>query len=543
MTYIHPLQQFSQRVAEMPDKVWLNQPYDRHWKALTWKEADHIARTIAAGLIDQGFMQGDKIAILAKNSAEWLLADIAIAMAGMVSVPIYATAGEDTIQYVLEHSESRAVFVGKLDNDTAFKRVNTSLTTIGFPYPDISALHQWESWLETYQPLQEIATPSLEDIYTIVYTSGSTGKPKGVLLSASNLAAGANAMSAAYDGSKTNRMISYLPLAHITERSLVFMAALYQDVELFFNESLETFLDDLKYAKPTAFLTVPRLWAKFQAQILTKIPDKKLQLILALPIVGKIFAKKIRAQLGFSSCILFGSGTAPISPSLLHWWGRLGIDIQEGWGMTEVSGMGAGNTPFSKARLGTIGEPLSAIAFKLAENGELLVKGDAVFKSYYKNTEATQASFEDGWFKTGDKACQSANGAWSITGRVKEQFKTAKGKYVAPVPLEALVDSNTYIEQSCVLGSGMSQPLALVVISHGQNTTKETVKASLMETLNTVNSSVESHERLDHIIVVKSAWTIDNGLLTPTLKLKRDAIEKHYLPFIDQTLTDKIIWQ
>ncbi|BFM15175.1 AMP-binding protein [Maricurvus nonylphenolicus] len=542
MTYVHPIQQFLKRVEATPHKSYLHQPKSGQWKTYSWSEVDTQARTIATALQAQGFEKGDRIAILAKNSMEWIVADLAIAMAGLISVPIYSTAGEDTIAYVLAHSGSKAIFVGKLDGYEALNAANPGLPTIGFPYPGVEADIQWLDWLQQYSPQQDIVISALQDTYTIVYTSGSTGNPKGVVLTAENLVAGATAVADLYP-SDDDSMLSYLPMAHITERCLVNMCSLFSQVEIFFNESLDTFLADLQHAKPTIFLTVPRLWAKFQAQILAKMPDKRLQRILSIPLIGRWFAGKIRKQLGFGSCLSFGSGTAPISPSLLHWWGRLGVDIAEGWGMTEISGAGASNSPFETSRLGTIGVPLSSFEFKLADNGELLVRGDSVFKEYYKNPEATADAFEDGWFKTGDKAKLDANGSWSITGRVKEQFKTAKGKYVAPVPIESLLEADIFIEQSCVVGSGMSQPVGLVVISEQQGATKDDVEKSLVTTLNSVNKQLESHERLDHIVVAKQPWSIENGLLTPTLKLKRSDIEQQFTSMLEQGFSDQVIWQ
>ncbi|CAA0092948.1 Long-chain-fatty-acid--CoA ligase FadD15 [Zhongshania aliphaticivorans] len=290
-------------------------------------------------------------------------------------------------------------------------------------------------------------------------------------------------------------------------------------------------------------MSVPRLWAKFQAQILAKVPDHRLQVILSIPVLGKLFAKRIRQQLGFSCCGSFGSGTAPISPSLLTWWQRLGVNIGEGWGMTELSGAATGNSPFQAAHLGTIGTPFDELELKLSAEGELMVRGEPVFKEYYNNPEATESSFEGDWFKTGDKAIKNADGSWRITGRVKEQFKTAKGKYVAPVPLESLVEANIYIEQSCVVGSGMPQPVALVVLNaqHGQS--KAAVEKTLLATLDSVNAAVESHERLDRLIVVKSPWTIENGLLTPTMKLKRNEIEAATKILVEQSVSGKLIWE
>nr|WHW29754.1 putative long-chain-fatty-acid--CoA ligase [uncultured bacterium] len=532
MDYIGPLQQFKQRALQNPEMPYLHQPTDGNWRVYSWAETDEMARCVAAGLQSLGLEAGDRVAILAKNSAEWLIVDIGIAMAGMISVPIYSTAGTDTISYVLEHSESKALFVGKLDSTTALGAVNTNIKTIGFPYAGIKADLSWDDWLASQTPIEVTADPALDDIYTIVYTSGSTGKPKGVALSSRNLAAASND-AVAWLPEGENRIISYLPLAHITERSVVSMNSLYANLQIFYNDSLETFVDDLRHTNPTAFLSVPRLWAKFQSKVLDQIPDKKLQRLLSIPIVGKRVAKKIRHQLGFGDCEFFGSGSAPISPELLRWYNRLGINIAEGWGMSETSGASCTNQPFEASKLGTIGAPCKSVELKVSAGGELLIRGPSVFKQYYKNDEATNESFEGDWFKTGDKAVQRKDGAWLIVGRVKEQFKTAKGKYVAPVPIESLLGANTFIEQSCVLGSGLPQPVALVVTNAGANVSRDELNESFSATLDSVNGQLESHQRLSNIVVCDEPWSIDNDMLTPTLKLKRDRIEERYRQLIE----------
>nr|WHW29796.1 putative long-chain-fatty-acid--CoA ligase [uncultured bacterium] len=541
MSSIGPLPQFRLRVQANPSAPYLHQPLNGSWTSYSWQQVDDMARRIASGLQAMGLKAGDRVAILGKNSMEWVVADFAIAMAGMVSVPIYSTAGTATIDYVLQHSGASALFVGKLDNTAALLASEQSAPRIGFPYDGVVADHQWSDWLTEYQPLQTIAEPGFDDIYTVVYTSGSTGKPKGVVLSGRNLAAAAS-LGSMFFPKGCNRLLSYLPMAHITERSIVTMISLYTEAEIFFNDSLETFISDLKHAQPTVFLSVPRLWAKFQAQILSQVSDKRLQRILSIPIVGKRAAAKIREQLGFAHCQSFGSGSAPISPSLLQWYDRLGIHIAEAWGMSETSGGVVANLPFSAARLGTIGEPLPGVELKVADNGELLIRGDAIFKQYYNNPEATADSFDGDWFKTGDKAVQDQQGAWKIVGRVKEQFKTAKGKYVAPVPIECLLGANSSIEQSCVTGSGLPQPIALVVTNYKNTTTREEISQSLLSTLEATNKKLESHERLAGIVVCDEVWSIENDMLTPTLKLKRDRIEAHYSDAIRRETSDKVAW-
>ncbi|MBT8138192.1 MAG: AMP-binding protein [Gammaproteobacteria bacterium] len=532
MDYIGPLQQFKQRALATPQQPYLHQPVDGNWKVYSWGEVDDLARRVASGLQAMGLEQGDRVALLAKNSAEWLIADIGIAMAGMISVPIYATAGANTISYVLEHSDSKALFVGKLDSQSALAAANIDVPTIGFPYAGIEATLSWNAWLAEQTPIEVTADPGLDDAFTIVYTSGSTGKPKGVVLTSRNLAAASNDV-VAWLPEGHNRIVSYLPLAHITERSMVTMNSFYSSIEIFYNDSLDTFVDDLRHANPTAFISVPRLWAKFQSKVLDQIPDKKLQRLLSMPFVGKRVAKKIRRQLGFEDCEFFGSGSAPISPELLRWFHRLGVNIAEGWGMSETSGASCTNQPFKASQLGTIGTACKSVELRTSASGELLIRGPSVFKEYYKNPQATAEAFEGDWFKTGDKAVQRSDGAWVIVGRVKEQFKTAKGKYVAPVPIESLLGSNSFIEQSCVLGSGLPQPVALVVTHAGSSVSRDELNQSLAATLESVNAQLESHQRLSNIVVCEEPWTIENDMLTPTLKLKRDRIEARYRQLIE----------
>ncbi len=544
MKYLLPLEQFAQNVSRQPNMIWLHQPDQRVWRTLTWAQADDHARRIASGLLAQGFEKGDRIAIFAKNSAEWFITDLAIMMAGMISVPIYATASTSTIQHVMNHSGARAVFVGKLDSLDAAKRAfATNTKMITFPYPTLTGTDCYNDWLEKYEPLQNIHSPESEDTFTLVYTSGSTGLPKGVVLTYDNIASASSGASLLHSKDEPNRSISYLPLAHITERSVVEMVSLYSPQDVFFVESLATFIDDVQHAQPTVFISVPRLWIKFQSQILAKLPDKKLQRLLKIPIVGKLVARKIRKGLGLNNTRLFASGSAPISPGILEWYKKLDINICEGWGMTETSGMSCINFPFRTEFLGTIGQSQDCVEIKLSEDKEILIRGKAVFKEYYKNPEVTDGAFIDGWFRTGDIGESKPGGAWRIIGRMKEQFKTGKGKYVAPVPIESLLARNLDIEQVCVMGSGRKQPMAIVVMSDQSSGHSDALHQSITNTLQEVNSELEGHERLDHIIISDEIWDIDNDMLTPTLKIKRNKLEERYSKYLTHDFTAPVVWE
>lgn len=533
---------------ETPERIFLRQPVNGTLRNTSWRDAADQTLRMASALLKLGLEPGDKVAILAKNSAEWILADVAIAMAGLVSVPVYPTAGAETISYVLDHSDAKLAFVGKLDDhDTTISALSPSIPRIAFPYDDITdCQYQWRDLIESNEPLAAPARPQLDDVMTILYTSGSTGQPKGVVISYRAYEYACHAAAECIDVDSTDRLFSYLPLAHITERTCTAGPATYFGCECSFVESLKTFPHDLRRARPTIFISVPRLWVKFQSGVHAKIPPGKLNFLLAVPILGKLIAKKIRRELGFADCRSYGSGSAPISPATLRWYQKLGINIGEGWGMSETSGLSCGNTPFDAKRLGTIGAPIKGTEMKLSEEREILIRSPGLFTEYYKQPELTrQVLNEDGFFHTGDKAeWDEALQAFTITGRVKDIFKSAKGKYVTPVPIEARLSGNPLVEQVCVMGAGLRAPIAVVVLSEAAaNRTRENIDLSFKATLESVNATLESHEKMSNIVIVNDEWTTENGLLTPTLKVKRDKLEDKYGAVISQAFSRAIAWE
>jgi len=541
----HALLEWAERT---PDRIFLHQPIAGQFRETSWSEAANDCSRIANALRSFDLSPGDRVAILAKNSAEWILADIAIAMAGLISVPIYPTAGPETIAYVLSHSGAKVVFVGKLDDpDSAMSGLSDGIPRIAFPYQEISNCdNSWQNLIDDNEPLSSIADPKPEDAMTILYTSGSTGVPKGVVISYKAYHYASHAAAATANMTSADRLLSYLPLAHITERTCTAGPAIYFGTECSFVESLQTFVHDLKRAAPTVFISVPRLWVKFQSGVHAKIPAKKLRLLLSIPVLSGIVAKKLRNELGFGSCRQYGSGSAPISPATLRWYCKIGVDIGEGWGMSETSGLSCGNSPFEERKLGTIGSPVPGTEMKLSEAGEILIRSPGLFTEYYKNPELTAEVFtEDGFFHTGDKAFfdESLN-AYTITGRVKDIFKSAKGKYVTPVPIEAKLSSNSYVEQVCVMGAGLPAPVAVVVLTESASRQdKDDLAHEIEETLDNVNATLESHEKMSNVLIAKEGWTTENGLLTPTLKVKRDKLEEKYQSAIAQSFSTAVVWE
>ena len=545
MKYRHPIQVLAEKVKQHPNKDFLHQPINRQWQVTSWQQTFEKAQKIASGLLSLGLNKGDKVAILSKNCAEWFIADYAIMMAGMVSVPIYYTANQKTISQVLENSDSKAIFVGKLDDfGPSEKALAGTIHKIAFPYPTIECQYQWSDWLKDQQPLEDIHEPAPDETMTLVYTSGSTGVPKGVVISYLNYSSACEAHLASFDITNNDRALSYLPLAHITERGVIQGPGMYAGASIYFVESLDTFLEDLKYCRPTLFISVPRLWTKFQTGVFEKIPPAKLKKLLKIPLLGKFVAKKIRQGIGIDTARIYGSGSAPISKTTLEWYQTIGVDIAEGWGMTEVTGLACSNFPFDPIRIGTIGLPCACVEMKLSPDGEILIRGDAVFEGYYNNQTATDESFQDGWFKTGDKGMILENGSYQIIGRMKEEFKTSKGKYVAPAPIESMLSANPAIEQICVMGAGRKQPVAVAVLAaHLLGADKDEIRRSLKSTLEAVNADLESHQKLDCLIVAEEAWSVENDFLTPTLKIRRSMLEKRYNEVIQDTINELVFWE
>ncbi|AEP29417.1 AMP-binding protein [Brumicola nitratireducens] len=545
MAFKTPLEMLYHWQDTSPNTVFLRQPVDGEVQEFTWQDtADQVYR-VAAGLIALDLPPMSNIAVLSKNCAQWFITDLAIMLAGHVSVPIYSTAGEKTIRYVLEHAQCPVIFIGKLDKtEEQVAAIPKGTIKWAFPYPHIEADKQWQELLVN-EPYTKRMIPDWKTVMTIVYTSGCTGTPKGVVHNYESICWAAHGSLYEFGLGPQDRMLSYLPLAHITERVLVELASYYSGMRIDFVESLETFSRDIRNTQPTLFISVPRLWTRFQMGILANIPQKKLDFLLRIPIVNTFISRKIRSKLGLQKARLCASGSAPIAEATLHWFHRLGVNISEGWGMTENCAYGTCCVPFRVDKIGSIGRAYKGVDIRISGEGEILVKGKCNMKEYYLEPKKTLDAFtDDGYLKSGDKGSVDEDGYFRISGRLKEIFKTSKGKYIAPVPIESKLMVNSLIEQVCVTGAKLKQPVALVVLSEeARNEPLEKVKSSLLATFEEVNASLESHAVLDHLVIVKDAWTVENNLLTPTLKIKRNVLEEKYETLINKVYTEKIVYQ
>jgi len=523
-----------------PQRVFLTQPVGAGAVLnYTWAQTLDQARRMAAHLQTYQFEPGARIAILSKNCAHFFIAELAIWMAGYTTVAIFATETAATVRFVLEHSEASLLFVGKLDIwPQQADGVPSGLPCIALPLAPETGFETWDAITARTAPLPGRVQRGPDDLAMLIYTSGSTGQPKGAMISFAAITRAAEGIAKDVDAQsgnrEENRILSYLPLAHSFERSWVeAMSLVSGKVQIFFAESLDTFVQDLQRARPTFFISVPRLWLKFQQGVFAKMPAHKLDRLLGIPLLGRLVARKVLKGLGLDQVLVAGSGSAPIPPDLIVWYRRLGLNLLEGYGMTEDNSYSHSSKKEANAP-GYVGIPLPGVQVRLSPEGEVLIKSPGQFSGYYKQPELTAASFtEDGFFRTGDLGERQANGLLKITGRAKELFKTAKGKYVAPAPIENLLNANNaLIEMSMVSGVGEPAAFALVVLAEhlrpqvADAAVRAKVQAELEQLLRDVNSQLSEYEHLRMLVVAREPWSIENGCLTPTMKIKRNSIEK-----------------
>jgi len=525
---------FCQYEAEKAQSLFLSEPVAGVYQNFTWMQAGLEIRSMATYLQNCGLNKGDKVAILSKNCAHWIMADLAIAMAGMVSVPIYPNITADAVREILLHSETKFIFVGKLDNPLSIREgIPAELIQVSFPFYFNEGCINWNQIVKENAPL--IGTPNInaQDLSCIVYTSGTTGQPKGVMHSFHSMSFAVFSFLKSNPPFVDEVFFSYLPLCHVAERMLVECGTIFTGSTVYFVESMDTFSKNLQYTQPTIFLAVPRIWEKMREEILKKMPQKKLDTLLSIPLVSTLIKKAIVKKLGLNRCKHIYTGASPINKSVLEWFSKLGMTIQEAYGMTENSALSHANRKAS-ARFGTVGQTYPGVDVMLSAQNEVLVKSEANMLGYYKEPELTAGMFEGDWLKTGDEGSIDTEGYLTITGRIKDQFKTSKGKYVIPAPIESKALSHPFVSQACVVGSGMPAPILLCTLSEKALVQeKHSIVDHLHDLLKKINEQLEHHEQVAKMIIVKDEWTVDNGILTPTLKIKRkvvdDLFQQYYL--------------
>jgi long-chain acyl-CoA synthetase len=546
-----PLQRAYRWEKERADKLFLTQPVNGEVQQWTWAQAMDEARRVATFINAQGWPAGSRIVILSKNCAWWMMAELAVWMSGHISVPLFAALSAQSVRSLMEHCEPVACFIGSIEDPAILTGgIPDGVKRIVFPNASDSRAITWKFIVKSIDPLQSSPVRDANDIATIMYTSGTTGKPKGAVHRFRSFVYFAAAVTRVIGDSPSERMLSYLPLAHIAERALLEAGALHCGFQLFFVESIETFVTDLKRARATIFFSVPRLFIKFQQKVLVKVPQQKLDRLLRIPVVRGIVRKRILRELGLDTVRLAASGGAALPMSTLVWFRRLGLHLVEGYGMTET---GITHTPKGgESRPGTVGDAVPGVEVRISEFGEVLVRSPMNMVGYFNNPDLTRESFtEDGFFRTGDLGEIDAEGWLKIIGRVKEQFKTAKGKYVSPNPIEKLLCVHPAVEGCCVMGDSMPSPFAIVVPSEDyrqavtQGKRKDELRAVLTQLLADVNRQLEAHEKLKFIVVSDRPWTVNNGLLTPTMKLRRSVLEQSFAQWFEKWDREEssVVWQ
>ena len=536
-----------------PDRVVLTQPMGGGVvRDFAWREVMDQSRRMATHLKSRGFEPGSRIALLAKNTAHWLMADFAIWLAGYVSVPLYPTLAAGTVRQILEHSAAKLLFVGKLDDwETMKPGVPAGLPCISLPLAPPNDCVTWDAIVAGTAPLAGNSVRDGDELATIMYTSGTTGMPKGVMHSFATLAWSIGTVRKRLRIEADTRALSYLPLAHVAERTALEHGLLASGMHVFFAESLETFAADMQRARPKLFFSVPRLWVKFQQGVLAKMPAQRLDRLLSVPILRVIVRRKVLTALGLDQYEVAAGGAAPMPADLLRWYSRLGLDIVEVYGMTENCGVSHCTLP-GVLRPGTVGLPYEGVQSRVnPESGEIEVTSPGVMLGYYKEPELTRQAFTaDGWLRTGDKGALDDEGNLRIVGRVKDLFKTSKGKYVTPAPIEDKLVTHTAVEACCVTGANLGQPVALLMLNAeavqraADPVARGELELSLEQHVRSINASLDPHEQLDCLVVITQAWTVENDLVTPTLKVKRNRIEavysQHYERWIGQRKA--VVW-
>jgi len=541
----------------LKDKPFLRQPFGDKWEEYTWGETGQMARKLATGLKTLGLPPKSHIGLMSKNCREWIIADLAIYMAGYVSVPFFPNLNSKELQSLLQFGDVSALFIGKVNAWDEIKNgIPDDMPLIAFPhYKDCSKIsegHQWFDFINKFEPQQGDFYPDRSDMWTIIFTSGTTGTPKGVVLDYQTnenteclTTPEHNPLRVDFNGK--NSFFSYLPLNHIAERIVVEFTCFRYGGTISFTESLETFAQNLGSVQPTVFFGVPRIYTKFQMGILSKFPQEKLNKLLSIPIVSSLLKMVLKKKLGLSKAKSIVTGAAPMQESQRVWYRSLGVNITNGYGMTENCAICTQLPGEITDKPGSVGKAQPKVDIKIdSETGEILMRGPYVMKEYYNDPETTNNTIKDGWLYTGDRGRIDDEGNLYITGRVKDTFKTTTGEFVEPGRIEALFGDVTEFEQICVVGFGIASPILLAVPSEGANSIdKDTLKQQLSSKLESVNKDQVSHRKVSTIVIMKEAWTPDNGILTPTMKIKRVKIDEKFMSKYNEwhENSEAIIWE
>ncbi len=517
-----------QWATENPDKIWLRERCGDETRDWSWAQGREEIHALGAWQEQQLEGHGHRVGLLSRNRAHWFFADMGSISAGNVVVPMFTTLAGETAEYVMSFTEMKQLFVGETDNWDQIREVlPDDIQLITLPGVELDEDHlAWEDIVAPHRGQRPAYRCQADDLVSLVFTSGTTGLPKGVMQTHSSNIVPITRFTEAFDTPPGARYFSYLPLSHIAERQIVEGSSIVTCGEVFFNENMSTLLRDLPACRPHIMFGPPRVWEQLQQGIISKFGSQE-AIDGALAADREGVGKMVREGLGLDEAMYILTAAAPTPPALIRWYEEFGIILNEGFGQTECMGPIVGST--ENRRVGSIGKPMPGVEVRLSDEDELQVKAPGCSPGYYKNPEKTAETFVDGWVYTGDKARVDEDGFYYITGRVKDYFKTIQGKFVAPTPMENIFAENDFTEQLCLLGRGYSKTVMTCVLSDtAQERPKEEIEAELRERVAAVNDEVDKHARIGAVMISREPWGIDNGILTPTLKIRREKVEERF---------------
>lgn len=584
---------FNHQVKRYGSRAALRVKRAGRYTDISWHECGERVRQLSLGLIRLGLRRGENVCLLSRNRPEFMFADLAILSAGAVTVPIYATSVADDVAYIVNHSEARLLIVDQRDQLDKIKSVEDRLFGLEkvivfdsvaaqsdarwLSFDDVCRLGEEADSATVQQRAQWQAAITPDDLATIIYTSGTTGQPKGVMLTHGNIMFVLRAVEEAFREylSDQNVYLCYLPLAHALERMGLF-AQLYMGSTTCFAESLETVGENLVEVAPSTLVGVPRFYEKIHARVMSAVEQsspvaKKIfhwalgvgrarrlaqesgrrvspWLALQHALAERLVLSKIKARLGGRA--QYGiSGAAPLARDVAEFFGDIGLPLLEGYGATETCGPATMNRPQSP-RIGTVGVPLPGVQIKIANDGEILIKGGGVFKGYFKDPDETARALRDGWYYSGDVGMIDEQGYLVITDRKKNLIITAGGKNIAPAKLENFFKASEYISEIIIIGDRRPYLTALITLnppaiqqwaaSQGLDDTPYSelvrhpqVRALLERVVAQRNAQLASFEQIKKFAILQNEFTIEDGLLTPTMKIKRKVAMERYADVIE----------
>ncbi|MFZ5478566.1 MAG: AMP-dependent synthetase/ligase [Myxococcota bacterium] len=567
------------RIGDSP--AWYTKA-DGAWAPRPWRDVAGEIRRATRALIALGLQPGHTVCILGFNRPEWVAMDVAAMCAGGVPAGIYTTCSSNEVAYILRHAESRFVLLENADQLAKVEKERASLPALEHLVmmrgaPALPGTLTWDEFLAKGDAVADaevdarVAALLDDQLATLIYTSGTTGPPKAVMLSHRNLAWTAAAAKGIVDLRADDCVLSYLPLSHIAEQMFTIHAPITVGSAVYFAEALELVPDNLKEVQPTIFFGVPRIWEKFHAGITNKLRDAtgvKAKLVAWAMDVGKrvaalkregkpvtgwlavqhqfadgVIYKKLKPAIGLGRARICVSGAAPIAREVLEFFGGLDVHVLEVYGQSEDSGPTSFNLP-GKTKLGTVGPPIPGVEVKLAEDGEVLVRGPNVFLGYYKDPVATAETLKDGWLCSGDLGAFDEQGFLSIVGRKKEIIITAGGKNIAPKNIEEALKSHPLVGEAVVIGDRRPYLVALLTLEPdalarlGGAPGDASVQAELQKAVDAANELFARVEHVRKFAVLPAPFSVDGGELTPSLKIKRRVVAQKYEREIEGLYTE-----